>query len=428
MESKNFDQDCVKLSENFETSENGCITKQVQQNHVQSSNFTHILKNSTKSVDLSNISKPNKKNKKHHKNNLVNNVNVNVNENENENNIQLKEFHILERLNQYDHTHKPTTFVLIGKRGVGKTHLIKEIILKLKNSNIVDNVMIYSYQTSRIEYIPILQPNQINKITDKIDGEDIEKILENQSKPDAKPLLLVLDDVIYDNSMLNKSKPFQKMLMNSRLYKIYIVLSMQYPLGIPPEIRTNFDFVFVFQDDFISNRKRIYDYYFGIIPQYKIFDKIMGEVCRDYGILTINNFSHSSNFEEKINWYKAKPINLEQNKLVELMELDNVNNNNIDKKDKKVKTNKSKFILGEFEKTDDIDFGVFGNANIEINISNDKIDKNLAFSDDNIDLSNSLEIIQTKNKDKNTIIEKIKKNNKLIKKITKQNEKLYELL
>ena len=67
----------------------------------------------------------------------------------------------------------------------------------------------------------------------------------------------------------------------------------------------------------------------------------MGEVCQDFGILTIDNFIHSNNFEDKVNWYKTKPINLEQNQFIELLQLDNVNNNNNNnEKDKKVKKDK----------------------------------------------------------------------------------------
>jgi hypothetical protein len=66
MESTNFDQDCVKLSENLELSENlkisgdNCIGP-IQQNQVLSNNFTHIFENSTMSVGLENLLKPNKK-------------------------------------------------------------------------------------------------------------------------------------------------------------------------------------------------------------------------------------------------------------------------------------------------------------------------------------------------------------------------------
>ena len=32
---------------------------------------------------------------------------------------------------------------------------------------------------------------------------------------------------------------------------------MQYAVGIPPEMRSNFDYIFLLAEDFISNRKRL---------------------------------------------------------------------------------------------------------------------------------------------------------------------------
>ena len=95
MESTNFNKDCVKLSENFETSENGCDGTILQQNQVQSSNFTHILKNLTKPIEINNTPIHNKKTK------LDNNLN-----------IELREFNILEALRQKDNFHKPMNFLV----------------------------------------------------------------------------------------------------------------------------------------------------------------------------------------------------------------------------------------------------------------------------------------------------------------------------
>jgi len=38
-----------------------------------------------------------------------------------------------------------------------------------------------------------------------------------------------------------------------------LVITMQYPLGIPPNLRTNIDYVFILREPYISNRRRIYD-------------------------------------------------------------------------------------------------------------------------------------------------------------------------
>ena len=141
MESKNFDQDCVRLSENFETFENVCANikqKHAQQNQVQSNNFTHILKNSTKSIEVENLftntntnTNTNKKQKDKNENNLENHNKIP--------NIELKKFETIKALEQRDFFHKPTNFLIIGKRSTGKSYVVKEICLLLKNKNIVKN-------------------------------------------------------------------------------------------------------------------------------------------------------------------------------------------------------------------------------------------------------------------------------------------------
>ena len=36
-----------------------------------------------------------------------------------------------------------------------------------------------------------------------------------------------------------------------------LIITMQYPLGIPPTLRTNIDYVFILREPYILNRKRI---------------------------------------------------------------------------------------------------------------------------------------------------------------------------
>ena len=37
------------------------------------------------------------------------------------------------------------------------------------------------------------------------------------------------------------------------------VITMQYPLGVPPNLRTNIDYVFILREPYLTNRKRIYE-------------------------------------------------------------------------------------------------------------------------------------------------------------------------
>ena len=51
---------------------------------------------------------------------------------------------------------------------------------------------------------------------------------------------LILDDCLYDNTWA-KDKNMRYVFMNGRHYKLLFLLTMQYALGIPPNLRTNID-------------------------------------------------------------------------------------------------------------------------------------------------------------------------------------------
>ena len=61
--------------------------------------------------------------------------------------------------------------------------------------------------------------------------------------------------------------------MNGRHYKLLFLLTMQYALGIPPNLRTNIDYVFVLRENYVSNRKRLYEHYAGMFQHLKCFVK-----------------------------------------------------------------------------------------------------------------------------------------------------------
>ena len=81
---------------------------------------------------------------------------------------------------------------------------------------------------------------------------------------------------------------------------------MQFSLGIPPEMRSNIDYVFLLAEDVTSNRKRLYDHYAGMFPTFDIFQQVFSDITENYGVMVINNRVHSKNITDKIFWYKAK--------------------------------------------------------------------------------------------------------------------------
>ena len=81
---------------------------------------------------------------------------------------------------------------------------------------------------------------------------------------------LILDDCLYDNKW-TKDKCMRSVFMNGRHWKLLFLLTMQYALGVPPNLRTNIDFVFIKHKNYVSNRKRLYEHYAGMFPHLKCF-------------------------------------------------------------------------------------------------------------------------------------------------------------
>ena len=95
--------------------------------------------------------------------------------------------------------------------------------------------------------------------------------------------------------------------MNGRHYHILFILTMQYALGIPPNLRTNIDYVFILRENYVSNRKRLYEHYAGMFPTFEIFCQVMDQCTENYECVVINNNAKSNQLVDQVFWYKANP-------------------------------------------------------------------------------------------------------------------------
>jgi hypothetical protein len=95
------------------------------------------------------------------------------------------------------------------------------------------------------------------------------------------------------------------LFMNGRHWKVFLIITMQYPLGIPPTLRTNIDYVFILREPYIANRKRIYENYAGMFPTFESFCQVMDQCTENYECLVIDNNVKSNKLSDQIFWYKA---------------------------------------------------------------------------------------------------------------------------
>ena len=132
----------------------------------------------------------------------------------------------------------------------------------------------------------------------------IDKINKGDKGVDPRAFL-ILDDCLYDNTW-SKDKWMRSVFMNGRHYKLLFLLTMQYALGVPPNLRTNIDYVFILRENYVSNRKRLYEHYAGMFPNFDMFCQVMDQCTENYECLVINNNAKSNKLEDQVFWYKAE--------------------------------------------------------------------------------------------------------------------------
>ena len=229
--------------------------------------------------------------------------------------LELKKFDMRKIRFKSSETNGPVV-VLIGRRDTGKSFLVRDLLYYHQDipigtvisgteagngfySSIIPKLFIHDeYNTAIIENILKRQRAVL-----KQKKKDIQ--VYNKSNLDPRAFV-ILDDCLYDASW-TKDKMMRLLFMNGRHWKIMLIITMQYPLGIPPNLRTNIDYVFILREPYIANRKRIWENYAGMFPNYESFAQVMDQCTENYECLVIDNNSKSNKLHDQIYWYKAEP-------------------------------------------------------------------------------------------------------------------------
>lgn len=200
--------------------------------------------------------------------------------------------------------------VLIGKRNTGKSFLTKHLLYN--NRSIPVGTVISGTEGANQFYSKMVPPVFIHDeytpaITSNVLKRQklvIKKI--NQGHNIDGRAFFILDDCLYDNTW-QKDINIRSCFMNGRHYKLMFILTMQFALGVPPNLRTNIDYVFILRENIWSNRKRLYDHYAGMFPTFEMFCETMDQCTENFECLVIDNTSKSNKIEHQVYWYKADP-------------------------------------------------------------------------------------------------------------------------
>ena len=228
--------------------------------------------------------------------------------------LQLKKFDMKSITFRPDQNTGPV-IVLIGRRDTGKSFLVRDLLFYHQDIPIGTVISgteagngFYAAHVPKLfiheEYNTVLIENILRR------QKTVLKQMNNDMKQYGRTTIdprtfVILDDCLYDQSW-TRDKMMRLMFMNGRHWKIMLIITMQYPLGIPPNLRTNIDYVFILREPYLTNRKRIWENYASMFPTLEAFCTVMDQTTENYECLVINNNAKSNKLNDQIFWYKAE--------------------------------------------------------------------------------------------------------------------------
>ena len=210
---------------------------------------------------------------------------------------------------------KGPTIILVGRRGTGKSELVKDILYHHQDLS-VGCVISATEATNRFyadmvpkcfinkEYNPLIIESIIKRQTQVIKQFNNEKIHHGRASFDPRTFL-IMDDCLYDDKW-SKDKLMRWLFMNGRHAKVMLMITMQYPLGIPPNLRCNVDYVFIMRTPGLGERRRIWENFASIFPTFEAFCSVLDKTTENFECMVINNTVNSSNITDCVFWYKAQ--------------------------------------------------------------------------------------------------------------------------
>ena len=202
-------------------------------------------------------------------------------------------------------TLKPHRILMfVGRRGVGKSVALEDILSRLKVDYTLAMTPTEDSAAMFRKHIPesgIFSNFNISKIDTMV---QMQRQMAKGSK--LRSALLVLDDCMYERKAF-KHVSIRDIFMNGRHSHITLALTSQYCLDLSPDLRGNCDYCFIFRDTVISNKQRLWKYFFGMFETYQDFSRVMDTCTENYGCLVLDNTAKSNEIEHCVFWWRANP-------------------------------------------------------------------------------------------------------------------------
>ena len=194
----------------------------------------------------------------------------------------------------FDNLAPNSNIAIIGKRATGKTSLALNFVQNLKVGTVITDYKLgCETYNSKKPSASVHDTNTLKSYDDIFKSTDVFTIL------DVGNMREIISDKYVKNVIMNHN------------HKQLSICALTYLLDIPPVLRSQFDYVFIFNENNMSYRKKLYEQYINIKSfSFDDFCRMMDDIfSEDYQCLVINNTIKSDKLEDILFRYKCELLN-----------------------------------------------------------------------------------------------------------------------
>lgn len=230
---------------------------------------------------------------------------------------------------------KTRSCIFIGGSGTGKSHAVTSILYSNRDipagivmsgteegdpywAKFVPDLFIFNaWEPQKLEEMIDIQKKK-KKALESIDANiqycrarqrhaDVEALLRQRKREEAAMRKFVIIDDCMFQSGISRTETLRKLFMNGRHWNIFVMLTIQYCMGLDIALRGNAGYVFVCREPIISYRRKIYESFLGMLPSFHVFERVMDACTQNYELLVLDRTVKSTRAEDALFWFKAAP-------------------------------------------------------------------------------------------------------------------------
>lgn len=179
-----------------------------------------------------------------------------------------------------------SNILIIGRRGVGKSHLCTHLLTY--KENVVPVVFASKYVVQRYrKSVPA------SNVVDNFDESKLKTLLHRQtSSGGVNEIILAFDDVTNEGMSLMDNGTVRDIVKYGSSLNITSIFSVQHAGVFDSTFQRNVDFVFIFHDNLIDNQRVLYEKYAHMFPTFEAFQDCLHPCTSEepYRCLVLNMF------------------------------------------------------------------------------------------------------------------------------------------